>query len=235
MEAEVVNVIIAATVIYFVWRWATGGTGSSAEAAAANNTARLLGFKPRKATPEMNPFEQHFRTFLRSFHHLYTLDHVLNSELSLNSPNIHYNLLRTGSVEVTVNALLEKGYLDPPPAAYFRAFPNMNTEPSNPPTSSTTTKTPASKTQSLIQRFGLESKISPLPPTEQATWDGVGPIPSAAKGKGRADNAGSSTGGSAWEATPEKRQESLQKKKEAMILAARRRLLEKEAAAKQDA
>ncbi|KAG8760382.1 hypothetical protein FRC14_003239 [Serendipita sp. 396] len=214
MEAEVVNVIIAVAVIYFAWRWATGG-GSSGEAAAANNTAKILGFKPRKATPEM-------------------VESVRTAFPDIPVPNIHYNLLRTGSVEVTVNTLLEKGYLDPPPAAYFRAFPPTNAEPSNQPTASTTTKA-LPKTQSLIQRFGLETKVAPSAPTDPATWDGTGPIPSAAKGKGRADTTGGSTGGSAWETTPEKRQESLQKRKEAMILAARRRLLEKEAASKQGA
>jgi len=62
-------------------------------------------------------------------------------------------------------------------------------------------------------------------------WDGTGPIPSAAKGKGRVTSnetpapVVSSTGASVWEATPEKRMGSLQKRKEAMILAARQYVL----------
>ena len=78
---------------------------------------------------------------------------------------------------------------------------------------------------SLIQRFQLESKVSAdgSPGDEASAWDGTGPIPSSAKGKGRAGTIAPvpTPGGAVWEATPEKRHESLQKRKEAMILAAR--------------
>lgn len=56
-------------------------------------------------------------------------------------------------------------------------------------------------------------------------WSGTGPIPSSAKGKGKAVTPDSvvvsASGAAVWEQTPEKRQASLQSRKEAMILAAR--------------
>lgn len=214
MDADIINVIIAVAVIYFVARWATGKPGNAEEAAAANNVARTLGFKPRKATPDM-------------------IESVRSAFPDIPTANIHYHLLRSGSVETTVNTLLERGYLDAPPAAYFRAFPATTTEPTTATggASKPSASKSDSKPQSLIQRFHLESKLNADPDTSVANWDGAGPIPAAAKGKGRA-SVGSNTGASVWEATPEKRQESLQKRKEAMILAARKRMLEKEAAEK---
>ena len=53
-------------------------------------------------------------------------------------------------------------------------------------------------------------------------WDGTGPIPSAAKGKGREIPTPTiAAPPSKWEDTPEKRQANLQSRKQAMILAAR--------------
>ncbi|CAG8537638.1 704_t:CDS:2, partial [Acaulospora colombiana] len=118
---------------------------------------------------------------------------------------------------------MERGYLDAPPPAYRRAFPQTDSE--NAPVSASTnpaSKTTPAKAPTLIQRFHLQTKITNDTPTsnEPEGWSGTGPIPYAAKGKGKATE--DSTGPAVWEATAEKRQESLQKRKEAMILAARR-------------
>lgn len=219
MDAEIVNVIIAVAVIYFVVKWATsGGSDSSANPAGGTDVAKILGFKPKKATPDM-------------------IASVRAAFPDIPTDNIHYDLLRTGSVELTVNRLLERGFLDSPPTAYRRAFPVTGA--SNHGTSypsgdfKLAGKPPAPQVPSLIQRFQLQSKLS-NGVDEVPTWDGTGPIPSAAKGKGRATPIapGPSSNASVWEATKEQRQSSLQKRKEAMILAARQRLLEKETASK---
>jgi len=222
MEAEIVNVIIAVAVIYFVVKWATsGGTDSSANTAGGPDVAKTLGFKPKRATPEM-------------------IASVRSAFPDIPADNIHYDLLRTGSVELTFNRILERGFLDAPPVAYRRAFPTPIVPVDGTSPGSGAAK-PAGKPQtvqapSLIQRFQLESKVSAdgSPGDEASAWNGTGPIPSSAKGKGRAGSSAPvpTPGGAVWEATPEKRHESLQKRKEAMILAARQRLLEKEAAAK---
>lgn len=121
--------------------------------------------------------------------------------------NIHYDLLRTGSVEITVNRLLERGYLDAvsfcqlyillltlffkPPPAYTRAFPpspSISTTTTQP--SSTSQPKAESKPKSLIERFHLESQAAaqkPISQQKEEEWDGKGPIPLSAKGKGRAE------------------------------------------------
>lgn len=216
------NVIIAVAVIYFVVKWATsGGSDSSENATGGRDVAKILGFKPKKATPDM-------------------IASVRAAFPDIPTDNIHYDLLRTGSVELTVNRLLERGFLDPPPAAYRRAFPvtgASNDGMSNASGDSKPAgKPPVPQVPSLIQRFQLQSKLS-NGADEVPTWDGTGPIPSAAKGKGRASTSAPivpipSSNAGVWEATKEQRQSSLQKRKEAMILAARQRLLEKETASK---
>jgi len=216
MDSEVVNVIIAVAVIYFDVRWFTSGnSNNSGNASGSANVAKILGFKPKNVTPEM-------------------ITSVRSAFPDIPTENIHYDLLRTGSVELTVNRLLERGYLDAPPAAYRRAFPPAPQTSTTSTATTTATKTTQAKPPTLIQRFNLESKVGTEPATslnEAVSWDGSGPIPSAAKGKGKAVETIVSAGAaSKWEATAEQRQQSLQQRKEAMILAARKRLLEKEAA-----
>ncbi|KIM24987.1 hypothetical protein M408DRAFT_331459 [Serendipita vermifera MAFF 305830] len=223
MEAEIVNVIIAVAVIYFVVKWATSGGANSPAGTPGNpDIAKILGFKPKRATPEM-------------------IASVRAAFPDIPTDNIHYDLLRTGSVETTVNRLLERGFLDAPPPAYRRAFPVTTALDERASTASSASKQPtkaqSAPMPSLIQRFQLQSKVSSdgSAGDEVPAWDGTGPIPSAAKGKGRAGSTpvtAPATGAAVWEATSEKREESLQKRKEAMILAARQRLLEKQAASK---
>jgi hypothetical protein len=143
------------------------------------------------------------------------------------SANIHYDLLRTGSAELTTNKILERGVLDAvrtplsflthslssivsqPPEAYFTLYPrasgaNAAPRPAGVPTATRTASVAASQTQpkeTLISRFGLESR---LPSAD------VVPSPDQDAG-GRA----------VWEETAEKREASLRERKARMILAAR--------------
>lgn len=159
--------------------------------------------------------------------------------------NIHFDLLRTGSVDVTVNKLLERGYLEAvslinslldgicllsiqPSAGYRQAFPapQQDTPAPNTNTDSSQVSKPAVKTTpTLIERFGLQKVVQSQVPPPVIEWDGKGPIPSAAKGKGREvplePVAGAAVSPSTWEDTAEKRQANLQSRKRAMVLAAR--------------
>jgi len=188
---EVVNVVVAFAVIIFIVRWVTS---SSRESTTEQAVARALRFKPKKVTPEM------IETVTGMFPHI---------------PNasIHYDLLRTGSVELTTNKILERGFIDPPPEAYFALYPrsadaNTTLRPAGGPTEhrgTATFTTLTSTKDTLISRFGLESRLSSaeaLTPSEQGAGDSA-----------------------VWEDTAEKREASLRERKAQMILAARQRML----------
>ncbi|KIO18373.1 hypothetical protein M407DRAFT_246500 [Tulasnella calospora MUT 4182] len=123
--------------------------------------------------------------------------------------NIHYDLLKSGSVEMTCNKILEQGFLPPPPQVYFTLYPTQapptpaapqpTSLPSIPASSSNATSKP-----SLIDRYGLK---------ERAETDSS-PIPTPPP--------------AGWETTTEKREASLRERKAAMVLAARQKLLEQE-------
>jgi coupling of ubiquitin conjugation to ER degradation protein 1 len=141
------------------------------------------------------------------------------------SANIHYDLLRTGSVELTTNKILERGFLDAvrallsafirpcslipsqPPEAYFTLYPHQSgadvvPRPAGTPTTARTTVTAQARPKdTLISRYGLEYR---LPNAD------VVPSPQQDAG-GRA----------VWEDTAEKREASLRERKAQMILAAR--------------
>jgi coupling of ubiquitin conjugation to ER degradation protein 1 len=144
----------------------------------------------------------------------------------LHSANIHYDLLRTGSVELTTNKILERGFLDAvrallsrlirpysfmpsqPPDAYFTLYPRQSDSdvvqrPAGAPNAArtTTTATQARAKDTLISRYGLESRLS-----------GADGVPSPQQDAG---------GGARWEETAEKREASLRERKAQMILAAR--------------
>jgi len=129
------------------------------------------------------------------------------------SANIHYDLLRTGSVELTTNKILERGFLDAPPEAYFTLYPrpsspNVVPRPAGTPTVARTATAGGAQTwprETLISRFGLESRL---------------PIVDAVSSQER--DAG---GRAVWEDTTEKREASLRERKAQMILAARQRML----------
>jgi coupling of ubiquitin conjugation to ER degradation protein 1 len=142
------------------------------------------------------------------------------------SANIHYDLLRTGSVELTTNKILERGFLDAvrailsplirsyslmpsqPPEAYFTLYPRQSgsdgvPRPAGAPTAAraATTATQARPKETLISRYGLESRLS-----------GVDGVPSPQQDAG---------GRAVWEDTAAKREASLRERKAQMILAAR--------------
>ena len=142
------------------------------------------------------------------------------------SANIHYDLLRTGSVELTTNKILERGFLDAvrallspllrpysfmpsqPPEAYFTLYPRQSgsdvvPRPGGAPTAAraATTATQIQPKETLISRYGLESRIS-----------GTDGVPSPQQDAG---------GRALWEDTAEKREASLRERKAQMVLAAR--------------
>ncbi|KAF8347425.1 hypothetical protein F5887DRAFT_955762 [Amanita rubescens] len=180
--SELVNVVVAFAVIIFIVRWATSGSNS-----AERTAADTLGFRPKNVTPEM------VTTISNMFPHI-PVD------------NIRYDLMRTGNVEVTSNKILERGYLDAPPPAYWTLFPRENNAPTQRPLSTiglaTTVQTKPK--ESLITRFDLEERVSK-------------------------PEAIAEVGGKAiWEDSAAKREASLRERKAHMILAARQRLLDKE-------
>jgi len=187
---EVVNVVVAFAVIIIIVRWATTSSGESTTDQAA---ARALRFRPKKVTPEM-------------------VETVTGMFPDIPHANIHYDLLRTGSVELTTNKILERGFLDAPPEAYFTLYPrqsgaDVGPRPAGAPTMARTVTTGAQAMQkeTLISRYGLESRLSvadDLPSPQQ--------------------DAG---GRAVWEDSAEKREASLRERKAQMVLAARQRML----------
>ncbi|KAG6881694.1 hypothetical protein C0993_000363, partial [Termitomyces sp. T159_Od127] len=113
--------------------------------------------------------------------------------------NVRYDLLRTGSVELTSNKILERGFLDAPPPAYYTLFPRETT--ATHPATATTTALPADKKtqESLISRYSLQDRVAK---GEVVQEDEVG-------------------GKAVWEDNAEKREASLKERKAQMILAAR--------------
>jgi coupling of ubiquitin conjugation to ER degradation protein 1 len=145
----------------------------------------------------------------------------------LYSANIHYDLLRTGSVELTTNKILERGLLDAvrvlssyhvlsfslislqPPEAYFTLYPRPSSANVAPLAAgmpavariSTAATTQIQPKETLISRFGLETRVSAADVARSPEQD---------------------AGGRAmWEDTAEKREASLRERKARMILAAR--------------
>ncbi|KAI0247388.1 hypothetical protein BJV78DRAFT_1276914 [Lactifluus subvellereus] len=188
---EVVNVVVAFAVIIFIVRWATTSSG---ESTAEQAVARALRFRPKKVTPEM-------------------VETVTGMFPDIPNAHIHYDLLRTGSVELTTNNILERGFLDPPPETYFTLYPrsadaNATPRPAGAPTATraaTTAVTPTHTKDTLISRFGLESRLP-----------SAGALPQSEQDAG---------GRAVWEDTAEMREESLRERKAQMILAARQRML----------
>lgn len=192
---EVVNVLVAFAVIVFIVRWATSGSDTPERRSAADT----LGFRPKPVTQPM-------------------IDTVSHMFPDIPVDNIRYDLLRTGSVEVTSNKILERGFLDAPPLAYYTLYPRdggnnitsmsstrRETEAGGSVVSgaSSSGKKPV---EDLISRFNLHDRISG--DTEVATTNDA------------------EMGGKAhWEDTAEKREASLRERKAQMILAARQRLL----------
>ncbi|KAH0828633.1 hypothetical protein J3R83DRAFT_2977 [Lanmaoa asiatica] len=187
--SEVVNALVAFAVIVFILRWATSTSSSSP---AARSATAALGFRPKHVTQEM-------------------VDQIHTMFPDIPTDNIRFELLRTGNVELTSNKILERGFLEPPPPAYFTLYPRpdagtdaqrrQTTARLNAPFSSSTTTT--ARQPSLIERYHLEQKLAGAPNSP----DAVPLIDAGGKAK--------------WEDTPEKREASLRERKAQMVLAAR--------------
>ncbi|EIM83974.1 uncharacterized protein STEHIDRAFT_148705 [Stereum hirsutum FP-91666 SS1] len=197
--AEVVNAIVAFAVIIFIFRWVTSPSAESSGDVAA---ARALKFKPKKVSDEMT-------------------NQICGMFPDIPRENVHYDLLRTGSVERTTEKILERGFLDAPPPAYFTIYPRQpaptapQARPGATPTGLASSSASASrKSETLISRFKLEQRAAELEKQEQARKVAL-----------ELEEAG---GKAAWEDTAEKRERSLRERKERMILAARQRMLEKQ-------
>ncbi|KAG6828339.1 hypothetical protein H0H92_008353 [Tricholoma furcatifolium] len=125
------------------------------------------------------------------------------TQVMMRSDNVRYDLLRTGSVELTSNKILERGFLDAPPPAYYTLFPR-DTAPARPAAATATARPTDKKPQgTLISRFNLQDRVSK---EETIQEDKVG-------------------GKATWEDSAEKREASLRERKAQMILAARQRML----------
>ncbi|KAG6836384.1 hypothetical protein H0H93_008590 [Arthromyces matolae] len=113
--------------------------------------------------------------------------------------NVRYDLLRTGSVELTSNKILERGFLDAPPPAYYTLFPREAAAARPASANTTTARSTVKKQDTLISRYQLQDRVT----TEEAIeHEQVG-------------------GKAVWEDTAEKREASLRERKAQMILAAR--------------
>ncbi|KAG2068624.1 hypothetical protein BDR04DRAFT_1129160 [Suillus decipiens] len=180
---EVVNAIVAFAVIVIIFRWAT----SSSDSSSRRSTSSTLGFRPKNVTQEM----------VNQIHSMFP---------AIPQDNIRYDLLRTGSVEVTSNKILERGYLDAPPPAYFTVYPRTEVPPQPRQVASqgqTTGLAPTPK-EDLISRYKLQDRVA------SSTF-----LPEGDLSFGKAN----------WEDTSEKREASLRERKAQMILAARQRML----------
>ncbi|KAF9259257.1 hypothetical protein L218DRAFT_908558 [Marasmius fiardii PR-910] len=177
--AEIINVIVAFAVIIFIFRWATSGSETDRTAADA------LGFRPKNVSQDM-------------------LDTISNMFPDIPVDNIRYDLLRTGSVELTTNRILERGFLDAPPASYYQLYPRESTRPRPPASTNNSASVNPKPKENLIERFHLQNRLHA----------NAEPIPDSEVG-----------GRSVWEDTPEKREASLRERKAKMILAARQRML----------
>jgi len=184
---EIVNVLVAFAVIVFIFRWATSNNDSPERQTAAD----ALGFRPKPITQTM-------------------IDTIANMFPDIPVDNVRYDLMRTGSVEQTSNKILERGFLDAPPPAYYTLFPRENrtnntangnaARPAQP--NAQDIGAPMKAPESLISRYNLHERVA------------------------KEESVGEEAGGKAvWEENAAKREQSLRERKAQMILAARQRML----------
>ncbi|OWZ26577.1 hypothetical protein C356_06908 [Cryptococcus neoformans c45] len=129
-------------------------------------------------------------------------------------PNIVYHLSRTRSAQATSEEILERGVLPPPPPTFnipASLIPTATPQPAPTPFSNNANnKASNAKTQSLIDRYNLSSRLP------------------SHKGKEKAEGEPAEIDNK-WEESKEKRELGLKERKERMILEARKRMLEKQA------
>jgi len=196
--SEVVNVVVAFAVLVFVFKWATSGGDSSGNRSAVS----ALGFRPKNVTQQM-------------------LDQVHSMFPDIPPDNIRYDLLRTGSIEVTTNKILERGYLEAPPATYYTIYPRAETPAAPAAPASARSNASASSSsalpkasESLISRYNLQNRVDSF----------VSDVPETPQN-------GANDGKAEWQDTAQKREATLQERKAQMILAARQRMLAQQKAA----
>ncbi|GFZ42830.1 hypothetical protein JCM24511_00548 [Saitozyma sp. JCM 24511] len=148
--------------------------------------------------------------------------------------NVIYHLSKTRSTQATSEEILERGFLPVPPPSFqipTSLLPPTVNPPSAPPspTPGLSSKSSSKPARSLIDRYGLSSRLSSL---EKGKGKEVEPN-SAGATNGSANGVGgggaAAMSGGKWEDTKEKRERELKERKERMILEARRRLIEKQA------
>jgi len=195
---DLVNFAVAVAVMYGVYRWwSSPSTSATNQSGTPTRREPSLGFRPKRATHEM-------------------VNMVSGAFPQEPKENIHYDLLKTGSVEGTINNLLEKGYLERPSAAYFAAYPPPNgyaptvATPATPTAASSSSQSTKAPTKNLLSRYNLHERVSTDAPDMTST-----------------------TSKATWEDTAEKREASLRERKAQMVLAARQRLAAQKKAASQ--
>jgi len=183
---EVVNVLVAFAVIVFLLRWITSGKDSTEQKSATD----ILGFRPKNVSQDM-------------------VNTISTMFPDIPTDNIRFDLLRTGSVELTTNKILEKGYLDPPPQPYYTLYPRQPVNhPTNPHGNGTSqlNSPRRPKAESLISRYDLEDRVRKGESIPEEEMERVG-------------------GKATWEDAPERREANLRERKAKMVLAARQRFL----------
>ncbi|KAI0689672.1 hypothetical protein BC835DRAFT_1282515 [Cytidiella melzeri] len=179
---EVVNFVVAVAVIVIVFRWATSNTPGGARSPAA-----ILGFKPKTITPEQ----------VETIHSMFP---------DIPSDNIRYDLLRTGSVQLTSNKILERGYLPPPPAAYYTLYPRTEQAAAQAPAPGNQPAPSSKPKETLISRYNLQNLTLEDASNATGTLSAITSTPTTA---------------TKWEESAEKREASLRERKARMVLAAR--------------
>ncbi|KAF7303759.1 CUE domain-containing protein [Mycena indigotica] len=207
--AEIVNVVVAFAVIVFLFRWITKSKSTRRSTLLVLMRGRQRFFVraqcrrhvgiqakecyPRNGSSSLYCNVPHFT--------LQKIDTIHNMFPDIPPENIRYDLLRTGSVELSSNKILERGFLDPPPPAYFTLYPRTP-EATRAPQSATSTSSAvrhSAPQPTLIERYNLQSRVK-----EQESISEL------------------DVGGKAvWEDTAAKREASLKERKAQMILAAR--------------
>ncbi|KAF9974434.1 hypothetical protein BGZ73_002176 [Actinomortierella ambigua] len=181
---DFVSITVAIVIIFMVFRWLSGDTSQPSR---QGQTRRA---PARHVSPEM------IDTVKQMFPHIPTAA-------------IHYDLQKTGSVELTCENVLRDGTLPMPPTPRPATPPSAsgstigrNAGVGSSTSSATASGSSSSQNTSLVHRYGL---------SEQAARNYVPEEPSKV-----------------WADTAEKRQQIFKNRKEFMILQARKKLLEQE-------
>ncbi|OZJ05792.1 hypothetical protein BZG36_01272 [Bifiguratus adelaidae] len=188
---EGISVLVALLIIVLVLRWLFGRPNDGANAARSSQRPSGLRGSPRVTREQIDSIKAMFP--------------------DLNEAAIAYDLLRTGSTQVTTENILRNGTLrmPPNPAAVLPA--GVRRTPPQPSSGSSYSSSHQANpiNHNLIKRYQLEDRI-----TQETASDQLDKEPERV-----------------WESTADKRQEILKARKQHMVLQARRKLLERQAKA----